>query len=181
MPEYIITCPICRKQYKLTLKDPASVAKESFLCKNCKYNAPFGAILTDLSVAQPVSDGSNNRTKVKGDASVCSSPPTKVVAGHLTAISTGERIDIPFGTNTLGRNSSDSNATVKLTRDKFMSRVHARIVVQRVEGRIVAQVTSLKADNPVVLNGKIMPANKPFTLKQGDRLQMGQSVFFFTP
>ena len=54
MPVYIITCPICRKQYKLTPKDPSTLAQKVFSCPNCRYTAPFSALIKELAAPQPV-------------------------------------------------------------------------------------------------------------------------------
>ena len=54
MSEYIITCPICRKQYKLTPKDPLTLAQKSFTCPNCRYTTPFPTLIKELTAPQPI-------------------------------------------------------------------------------------------------------------------------------
>ena len=61
----------------------------------------------------------------------------------------------PAGSYTLGRKSSDSTARIKVAPDIRMSRVHAgmRTVVAN-GGTNNYQITSLKDDNPVYVNGR---------------------------
>ena len=49
MPVYIITCPICRKQYKLTPKDPSTLAQKTFSCPNCRYTTPFPTLIKEYN------------------------------------------------------------------------------------------------------------------------------------
>ena len=89
-------------------------------------------------------------------------------------------INLPSsGQFTLGRNSSDSTAQIKLTPDAAMSRVHAGMRVISQQGQPAYQVTSIKTSNPVYINGITIPKGKPYTLKAGDMLQMGETKLIF--
>ncbi len=81
------------------------------------------------------------------------------------------------GTFTLGRNSSDSSATVKLTPDKSMSRIHANM---RVDAAAKAyQICTVKNTNPVFVNGTALPVGKMCNLKVGDKIKMGDTTMTF--
>lgn len=90
-------------------------------------------------------------------------------------------INLPHGQSfSLGRNSTDSKAQVKLTPDIAMSRIHAgmRTVRDRM-GRELYQITSAKDDNPVYVNNVPVPKGKPCILKTGDTIRMGETTMLF--
>lgn len=188
MPAFVITCPVCKKQYKLTPNDPASLAKQSFNCPSCKYAAPFTALIKDLPVPQPVTrteeapgvarskSVQHAATKVARAASAKPSVPRPL----LQVVGSNVSFSLEQGVYILGRKSSDSPATLQLAPDITISRQHARLTVQPVAGRLVAQIVALKASNPIVINGKVYGTDQPCTLKSGDRLQFGETTVIFS-
>ena len=98
----------------------------------------------------------------------------------ISVLGSNERFVLNQGIYILGRKSSDSTATLQLAPDISMSRQHARLVVQAVAGKLMAQIMGLKANNPVIINGKMFAAGKPYTLKSGDRLQLGMTNIVFS-
>lgn len=175
----VITCPICKKQYKLSVNDPSSLAKKTFTCPNCKYSAPFTTLIKGLSNSAVTNGGSapapqvHNATKVK--------PMTgQTPKAYLTVVGTNSRFVLEQGMYVMGRRSSDSTATLQLAPDISMSRQHARMAVKMVGGKLMAQVMSMKAANPVFLNGMVCPEGKPCSLKSGDTLQLGTTKVVFT-
>lgn len=90
-------------------------------------------------------------------------------------------VRLPQANNfTLGRRSSDSKAQVKLTPDMTMSRIHAgmRMVITPM-GNTTYQITSAKDANPVYVNRVPVPKGKPINLKNGDTIQMGETIMIF--
>lgn len=184
MSVYIISCPICRKQYKLTPKDPSTLAQKTFSCPNCHYSTPFTTLIKDLPSAEPISPSAGLYMQ---QANQTVHAPTKVspnmstqLRAYLTIVGSNSKFVINQGVYVLGRRSSDSKATLQLAPDISMSRQHARLAVQLVGGKLMAQLVGLKADNPVIINGKAYTAGKPCTLKSGDKLQLGQTRMVFT-
>lgn len=184
MPVYIVTCPICRKQYKLTPKDPATLAQKTFSCPNCRYTTPFPTLIKDLSASQPVtrSEGVGHTpinqsmhfaTKVSQNAGMQSK-------AYISVIGNNARFVLNQGIYILGRKSSDSTATLQLAPDISMSRQHARLAVQMVGGKLMAQIVGLKANNPIIINGKVYAVGQPCTLKAGDKLQLGMTRIEFS-
>ena len=186
MSAFIITCPVCKKQYKLTPKNAASLSKESFTCPNCKYAAPFTALIKDLPVPQPITrteeaPGSGQQDKATHSATKVAHVATNnQPKAFLQVAGSDSKFLLSQGTYVLGRKSSDSKATLQLAPDISMSRQHARLVVQLVAGKPVAQIMGLKADNPVIVNGKVCAAGQRCTLKQGDQLQLGATTFVYS-
>lgn len=181
MTFYIITCPVCRKQFKLMPKDPMSLAHKSFSCPNCRYTAPFHTLIKDLpcqsnitiSTETDVSHYNNAKTKVSPNL-------MKQSKAYLSVLGSNARFVLSQGVYVLGRKSSDSSATLQLAPDISMSRQHARLTVQVVGGKLMAQIIGLKANNPIVVNGRMFAAGQPCTLKSGDKLQLGMTKLVFT-
>lgn len=184
MPVYIITCPICRKQYKLTPKDPSTLAQKTFSCPNCRYTAPFTTLIKDLAAPQPVtrSEGNDAPPVNHGIHSATRVSPGVGMQSkaYITVIGSNARFVLNQGIYVLGRKSSDSTATLQLAPDISMSRQHARLAVQLVGGRLMAQIIGLKASNPIIINGKMFAAGQPYTLKSGDKIQLGMTRVVFT-
>ena len=182
MAPYIITCPICKKQYKLTPKDPSTLAQKTFSCPNCRYTAPFPSLIKNLAKPQPVtrSDSTDipqiqthNLTKVSTNGGIQGK-------AYLTVVGNNARFVLSPGIYILGRKSSDSTATLQLAPDISMSRQHARLAVQVIGGRIMAQIIGMKANNPVIINGKVYAAGQPCTLKPGDKLRFGMTLAIYS-
>ena len=79
----------------------------------------------------------------------------------------------------LGRLSLDGTATIKLTPDIAMSRIHAGMRTVMINGELVYQINSAKENNPVFVNGKPIAKGKAFNLKSGDTLKMGDTTMVF--
>lgn len=184
MSVYIITCPICRRQFKLTPKDPSTLTQKTFSCPNCRYSAPFPSLIKNLPAPQPITR-SNGTDSLPMNQVMHSE--TKVTPGigvkskaFLTVIGGNTKLVLNPGIYILGRKSSDSTATLQLAPDISMSRQHARLAVQVVGGRLMAQIVGLKANNPIIINGKIYSVGQPCTLKSGDNLQLGMTKMVFS-
>lgn len=184
MPVYIITCPICRKQYKLTPKDPKTLAQKTFSCPNCRYTTPFPTLIKELAAPQPVTrsegiEASTLSQKMHSATRVSQNAGIQAKA-FITVIGNNARFVLNQGIYVLGRKSSDSTATLQLAPDISMSRQHARLAVQMVGGKLMAQIVGLKANNPIFINGKVYAAGQPCTLKSGDKLQLGMTRIIFS-
>lgn len=184
MPVHIVTCPICRKQYKITPKDPSALAQKTFSCPNCRYAAPFSTLINDMATPQPAAFPGNGRP-ASMNPNMHSATKVSTNAGmqpkaYLTVMGSSARFVLNPGIYILGRKSSDSTATLQLAPDISMSRQHARLSVQMVGGRLMAQIIGLKSNNPIVVNGKVYVAGQPYTLKAGDKLQLGSTRIIFS-
>lgn len=83
------------------------------------------------------------------------------------------------GNFNLGRSSSDSTAQVKVAPDITMSRLHAGMRVVTAGGVQVYQITSVKTENPVFVNGAAVRRGQAVTLKSGDKLRLGNTEAIF--
>lgn len=185
MSVYVFSCPICKQRFKLTPKDPLILAQKNFSCPKCRYTTPFPNIIKDLPMPQPIThsdakdvppsanQGMHSATKVSSSIGMQSK-------AYITVIDSNARFVLNQGVYVLGRRSSDSTATLQLAPDITLSRQHARLAVQLVCGKLMAQIVGLKANNPIFVNGKMYAAGQPCTLKSGDKLQLGMTKILFS-
>lgn len=181
MPTYTFSCPICHKPYRLTPKNPASLSQKSFTCLSCRYTAPFSTVIKELSATQPATFSESPQKPIMQHAATKVSKREDTLSKvYLTVMNTKARFVLNQGIYILGRKSSDSTATLQLAPDISISRQHARLAVQMVGGRTMAQVIGLKSNNPIYVNGKMYMAGQPCTLKSGDKLQLGMTTVLFS-
>ena len=186
MPPYVITCPACKQRYKAN-KIPSTHV--TFECKKCGYKAPLSSVLQVQGTPQLVSNSevSNQippplpktapqvvkKTKVKAEAS-------GEIKAYFTVPVNGTKIVLTPGVYIVGRQSTDSMATLQLAPDIAISRQHARLTVRSVGGKVMAQILNMKSDNPIIINGKALLAGQTQTLRSGDRLQFGTTIVIYT-
>ncbi len=196
MPVYIFSCPVCKKRFQLTSAKPSILVGKTFICSNCRYTAPFTQVIGELRQYAQEPDQSSAQRR-RGNITVPDglmddgpSPDTgdrtrvdtsrQQPKAFLTVAGTGSRFVVtPGATYVLGRKSSDSKADLQLAPDRSLSREHARLAVQMVGGKLMAQILGIKSNNPVLVNGKALAPGQPCTLRNGDRLQLGLTHVLF--
>lgn len=200
----IIQCPSCNRRFELRSKPGPT-----FCCPRCRYTTSFSEVLSKRTPPPPpVVPPPNPAPVTQSDEATRIVNPvgtqeTRIVEGLggdktrlVPNLQVQKRrgllqvnykgtdfglINLPQqGTFTVGRGSADSTAQIKLTPDITMSRIHAGIrVVADPTGGIVFQITSAKAENPVYVNGCVIPKGKPHNLKTGDKIRMGETDMVF--
>lgn len=193
----IIKCPDCGCMFKLNQKP-----SKTFCCPRCQHKAPFDEVLrlNDSAATQLESTPSNSNNCVSASTTV--SEATKVVNfGEKTKLVPGLQqpkfqtatfiiifkgirigsVTLPqSGSFNLGRRSKDSQAQIKIAPDMTMSRVHAAMrAIRANDGQIMYQITTIKPENPVYVNGTMVMKGKVHTLKSGDMIQLGETVMTF--
>ncbi len=188
----IIKCPECGKIYNLKQKP-----SKNFYCPSCHYKAPFKQII-DYSMH---SDDFNNRTTVAESTNIDNNEKTRVAINTIgdktmlvpglqqqkasfqisyKGVKMGTATLPPTGNYNLGRRSSDSKAQIKLSPDMTMSRVHAAMrVMKGPDGNPAYQITTIKPENPVYVNGNEIGRGKICVLKNGDRVRLGETDLVF--
>lgn len=199
----IIQCPNCNKRFELRSKPG-----KTFCCPKCRYTTLFSDVLNKKTAStssniSPIPTPATHSDEATRVVTPVSSQETRVVAGlggdktrlvqnlqqpkkrgilQMSYMGTDfGTINLPQqGTYTIGRGSNDSTAQIKLTPDITMSRVHAgiRVVIDKT-GQPMFQITSAKAENPAYVNGLVIPKGKPYNLKSGDIIKMGQTTIIF--
>lgn len=203
----IITCPSCGRRFNLERRPPVTFrcpkcsfnAPFSTILNERNSAEPNTNNTQDGHIEIPLNEDSSNKTKVV--SSLADNGYTKVVSelanvGKTSVIPALQpqkkgvflvsfqgrqygTIPLPFGNFELGRNSSDSNAKVKLTPDMSMSRIHAGMRTTKINGQMVYQITSVKNDNPVFVNNCPIAKGKAYNLKNGDQVRMGDTIMVF--
>lgn len=190
----IITCPSCKRRFELRSKMPAT-----FSCPKCHYQAPFQSLLAEDPIAPPAFDAKstdqspnhkadfnpNQNTRVYTGEDFSQQEKTKMVVtcGHLHILnkdSVIKDIALKLGTPTLGRMSTDSEATIKIAPDPYMSRVHARMKIALTsDGQIQYVITPVKQNNPIYLDNRQIPFGKSAILHNGCKIKMGETEMIF--
>ena len=203
----IITCPSCGRRFNLERRPPVTFrcpkcsfnAPFSTILNERNSAEPNINNTQDGHIEIPLNEDSSNKTKVV--SSLADNGHTKVVSelanvGKTSVIPALQpqkkgvflvsfqgrqygTIPLPFGNFELGRNSSDSNAKVKLTPDMSMSRIHAGMRTTKINGQMVYQITSVKNENPVFVNNCPIAKGKAYNLKNGDQVRMGDTIMVF--
>lgn len=176
MKVYTITCPICQKQYKLTVNNPAALTQKPFLCPNCKNESPFAKMINDIPKPQPVTRPGDKMSR----KTVVAKNKENRVNGYLTVVGSNNKFVLNQDIYIIGRKSSDSTANLQVAPDITISRKHARLTIQHVGDKVNAVVIGLKHDNPIIVNSKVYEAGVPCTLKTGDKLKLGTTEMVFT-
>jgi len=190
MATYKVVCPKCHKAFSLKTPNPASVLDKQFRCPKCGYSAPYSSLIGD-AVAQ---DNPALHTHIAGGGSTQAAgnafggQKTKVaqqaqigMSGKMSLVveSTGMSFPLMPGVYILGRASSDSKATLKLAPDPYMSRQHARLVVDVRLGKMQCQLCGLTSTNPIFINDKKIAEGSAVTLKSGDKILLGMTKILF--
>lgn len=204
----IIKCPACGRRFSLERRPPVTFRcpKCSFTVpfseilnerdnKEEKQTTLNNTLDGQINVR--VNDNSANKTSVVDpnltkvvDGLANRNNPTVVVHSLQATIKKGTflitfqghqygRITLPLGDFKVGRNSSDSEARVKLTPDMSMSRIHAAMRSIKIDGQTVYQITSIKNENPVFINNNPIAKGKAYNLKDNDHVRMGDTYMVF--
>ncbi len=119
-------------------------------------------------------------TFATGDTILADRQPHDNQIGHL--LFEGERYVLTEGTNTIGRQSKSSTATIQLpTQDLSMSRLHAQIQVHRLKsGRVKAVLTDLRDEEkmqqrPTLIDDQALLPGDAYVLANGDTITIGQT------
>ena len=117
-------------------------------------------------------------TFATGDTVLSDRQPHDDQISHL--VFDGEPYALAEGTNTLGRKSKNSTATIQLpTEDLSMSRIHAQIQVTRLKnGRIKAVLSDLRNTEkmqqcPTLVDDEPLQPEDAFVLAHGDVITLG--------
>lgn len=204
----IIKCPYCGRQFELQRQPPKTfccpkcsykvpfsvILQEQHSEKVKNTSAPAGGAPVTAGgepLEQPTSvvNGQADKTVVveglNGGLKTKLIPELQQKSKGILQVSfqgmSFGTINLPHGNYyNLGRKSSDSKAQIKITPDISMSRIHAGMrTVKTPAGQIVYQITSVKTENPVYVNGHAIPKGKAYSLKPGDMIKMGETVMRF--
>lgn len=166
-----IQCPGCKNRFTVKTPSIEKLASSNFRCPKCGTSAPFASLLPQTQVTATKHPG----TRV---APITSLPPVNeggapdvlpFVSVLLKVQETGKVFPLGQGSYTVGRDSNDGNANIKVAPDVYMSRMQGKVDVSA-RGCFL---TSLNDTNPVIINGRKLEVGQPLELKDGDEIYMG--------
>ena len=100
-------------------------------------------------------------------------------AGKLVDMA-GNTYPLSIGQNTIGRKAQTSNATIQiLTNDRTMSRNHAVIYVENINGRMQHTLKNWENKNPTCHNNTPLLADDQDILNEGDQITLGKTIVTF--
>lgn len=171
-----LVCPGCCARYIIKAQSLASLGQKRFNCPKCGYTNVLSQLFSNFSTNYP-------RTKIGGQEIYPNSTPTinglqtPNISVELTVEGSGKKITLMPGRYTLGRDSADSQAIIRLAPDRYMSRLHAEL-----EYTIVSQngahvsLRSLNPKNPILVNGVPIDVNGRVGIRNGDQIVMGDTT-----
>lgn len=196
-------CPRCRAGFSIKNATPAAVARQTFRCPKCGHTAPLSQILggasspgahpatqiggipgspkTQIGGAPGIVGGMPGTPKTQIAGAMAGGAKTQIAGGAgapvvtLTVMPSGRRIPLPQGVYTLGRDSSDSRASLRIAPDPYMSRLQARLEVMTSQVGPVCRIIGLSPTNPVMINNRPTNQNFGVDLRNGDTLLLGMT------
>lgn len=183
MPAIKIECPQCHGRFTLKAPNLQAMASKSFSCPKCGFSAPFGQLMSAAGIpvqpARPVPPPAPMHTHISGGG--MPQPvggKTSIASGNnlatLTVVDSGRKFNLSQGDYTLGRESSDSRASLRIAPDHYMSRLQAQLKVARgADGKPDCVITGVAATNPIFVNNVCLNPGQATRLKNGDVVLLG--------
>lgn len=173
MPTVKIVCPGCKGNFTCKVADINILASQTFNCPKCGIRIPFRQMMAPQKQSyQPL------KTHIASGMAPQSQQKTRIAATGsgitLVVDVSGKRIPVPAGNHILGRESSDSNANIKIAPDPYMSRMQARLSVEITPQGPLTRIMSLNPSNPVFVNDRNIASNQ-VTLRNGDSILLGMT------
>lgn len=174
-----LICPHCRTPFTLKAASMESLSGKVFKCPKCGVATPFDS----MSRRSVSNSAASLRTHIAPGPGGNGGGKTQVARPNYFAMfvseDTGRQIPLPKGVQILGRESSDSRATVRIAPDPYMSRAQARTeLTENPEGGVICRLVPLKSTNTIFVNDKPIGMEGVF-LRDGDRLLMGMTKLIF--
>ena len=156
--------------------------KKTIKCPRChgilEVTNPKAEPVLLITCPNPQCGAKMRVTFATGDTILADRQPHDDQIGHL--VFDGEPYALAEGTNTVGRKSKNSTATIQLpTEDLSMSRIHAQIQVTRLKsGRIKAVLCDLRDAEkmqqcPTLIEDEPLQPEDAFVLAHGDVITLG--------
>lgn len=182
MQEITIKCSKCGKI--LRLLDKPGIENSVFACPVCNVKQRVGAcqrVVLKQSIASE-----ETQYGFEQNAPMTDSDETQIIGMSKPAAlaclvdSYGRNYQLVMGTNTIGRKSPKSTASLQITTDdQYMSRNHAVIEVKSINGQMMYSLRNGANKNPSYLNGSQVEDGDQFILNDGDKIKMGLTEIIF--
>lgn len=188
MPTTQIVCPRCHS--KFTLKAPSldAMANKVFKCPKCGTATSFSSMMPRRQPS--AAPQAMPKTNIGGVPPTLPNTPgtpgvggTRLDAGTNPSVTLivegGKAFKLRNGTYTIGRDSRDSMASLKLAPDQYMSRLQAQLEIvagQTGTGKpVVCRISNLSSTNALYVNNTRIEFGKSSFLNPGDKLLLGMT------
>lgn len=180
MSEVKIVCPQCGGKFTLRAANLQMMASKTFRCPKCGFSSSFGQLMGNAGMSpqtlrapqQPLHTHIATGPATPGGKTSIS---THNNIARLEVIDTGHEIPLSQGIYTLGRQSSDSRASLQIAPDRFMSRLQAKLQVASINGTPLCQITGVSATNPIFVNNSRVSEGQVVKLRNGDVILLGMT------
>ena len=169
-----IICPQCRKRYTIKAQNLSAISGQRFQCPKCGYATTIGAMLRSSAGGPPnvlKTHIAGGQAKPVGGTQVVSR--NNIVT--LVVESTGMTFPLSQGVYTLGRQSSDSRASLQIAPDRYMSRLQANLEVSMLPTGAMCRIMGVSSTNRIFVNNREIEPNSAAVLKNGDSLLLGMT------
>lgn len=180
-----LQCPNCRSRFKLKADNIHAMMARPFNCPKCGYAATFGALMGAAAPPPPSpspmhthiggTPRNNPQAGGYGETRIASASNNKV---WLEVEGTGKTLQLGLGKYTMGRDSADSRASLKIAPDKYMSRMQAVIDITQSPNPAVplnVVIQNLSQTSPVYVNAQQLGPGMTMGVKNGDVLLLGMT------
>ena len=139
---------------------------------NINPNSPVTNLIT----------GDGNQVAATGHTMVAGPAGKKLAGGvgqrgFFLIKESGKVIPLAQGRHILGRDSSDSGATLRIAPDPYMSRRHAHLEVVAIGGGVLrSMITGLNSGNDIFINGGRIRPGATVQLTPGDEILLGMTT-----
>ena len=158
--------------------------KKTIRCPRChgilEVTNPKAEPVLLITCPNPQCGAKMRVTFATGDTILADRQPHDDQIGRL--LFDGTPYDLAEGTNTIGRSSKSSTATIQLpTNDLSMSRIHAQIQVHRLKsGRVKAVLSDLRDAEkiqqcPTLVDEEALLPEDAYVLANGDTITLGKT------
>ena len=172
MQQISIKCPRCGKGYNLKARSLQTLESRPFRCPNCDYVAPFGNLMRPSNRGPMPPQMQFNAGGPRVNKTRVSVNPGEM----RLMIPGGRSIAVTAGTHIMGRDSRDSDASLKIAPDRYMSRRHARLDVTSIGVGVDCRITPLASANDVFVNNRRLLPNETEQLRNGDKILLGMTT-----
>lgn len=186
MPTAQIECPQCNGRFTLKAPNFQIMVPKLFRCPKCGFSVPFGQLMASAAIPVQTMRSATPpaaplHTNIAGAARPSAagrktSIESSAKLATLTVQDTGRKFNLSQGNYTIGRECSDSRASLQIAPDQYISRLQAQLqVVLSVNGQADCVVVGMAATNPIFVNNVRIAPGQAARLKNGDIILLGMT------
>ncbi|MCH5219591.1 MAG: FHA domain-containing protein [Muribaculaceae bacterium] len=193
----VVKCPQCG--VKLSFKPVANYGEKTITCPKCAFTEKvknYIPVSENVDTSKPATSAEAAPTAEGTETQKPNVTPTHTevpdnphadnvtTSAHslpqivLICTDNGEKVTLHDGENSIGRTAEDPKAEWTFTDEKcHLSRLHATINVQQVDGKLKLTIHDENSANGTILNGASLNPEYDYVFLPGDKIKMGRMTF----